>query len=1594
MARKKQLLAFLLAFALAFTTLVTPTVKAAPGDVIVDPIEGTKDDLLKFYDATGYVDENLGYSALQYLNTAGDKIALQLTMNFKFNHGWGSKTNDMTADNYFWGKFAIRFKDPAFYKQINSITVGSDAMTKYVFPTEQSDRNGSVWALKITDLPYNLIGSINNRNVVITLNDGKSLADLGLDQTKLYFDTAMLRSGLAKSEGKIERQSISNGYILGTEDRSTGTSDWDGARQDFVPADRGGAITRTFIDLTPGSEAIKVTYGFAPKQNFLQADYAWVVYPEQQIPQELVQYINKDALKIGVSDKDGNLNVNRTMSLSSTSLDDSGFMTVSKTNTLSIVYDNPQTLKHLNEVRTNQDANLYYGTLGQPRYFTVSYPLDLVHNKLSDFIDAFGQVSGANNGQIPVTAWLVGDYPNKDIGQTAQKTDLTADNPDGAPRRLPNSLTQTFIASTDSDGDGIPDRSELSLGTDPNAFDTDGDGKSDGQEVIYDSTNPMDAKDYLPEGPKADSTVLKDPAAENVVTGTALPLYSTDPDSETGEKIKPTNSDAGDLIVSLYKYAPTQGDDGDEVPGYEGSSYATTKVSLDELKGEGKYSLTIPANALTDTSIQYVLVATSPNGENPVLGDVIGFEGIQLDPNGGTKADGTSDPENVMTATSGKTTLPLINDWKNGEKQLIGWSTNPQAVEPDQLGEDYLYNGASLDANLLNDDPKTLYAVWADPITISLEKVWKDADGSPATPSVAPVQVGLMYRTAVGIPGAEIINDPLAAYSPVQGSVHELVDGKTSWTLNGYDNTGKRLSYVAIEMPQVEGLTAEQIANEFYAFDQSKQSWANLGVTLVESKQDEDGHITPGYKTQFTQVRNTDDTVDAYSSATRRTPTYKDDQTKNIITAYAITMTNTRLEVAQPTIKQAYTDDTKLEVVAPIDANAQAVVITLPEDRDGDGENDVLVLKTLGNAPYDYAVDPKNSSADAQVTVEIVPDPTDGVPTFVVNGLEPFTVGETATAVAQKYDAETGKTIESKETVMTVKDRVASATPTNPAQGVKTEGNEAVITADAGTVSGVKPPETATFVLLKDDGTGNYVSVTDADGSPVVGSVDPETGKITVNVPEGSNLEHDVRVIIRQQDTPQQTPSDSAPVVVDLQGPTITAQDINGVVNKQLNETITTDEPARLTQEGLVSGLRIDGLAATTDSWTISGAAQVDGAVDKQDLNLTATDVYGNVGTLTVKQSFKAGVSQIDPTADAEEGFVKIVFNAGEGIFAAESNPEIDSSLISKDQKQIAYQVEDQLSWDAAQKLGVIVPTATDPTDGKVFSQWDPALPKGIEHVAEATYTAIFVDPNPPVITAIDDQTVEQGEPIKTVSVQVDDPTATIEVTGLPDGVTYDETSKTISGTPTVDLGTDEQKTFEVTVTASDDDNSVEEKFTITVTKPQLPAGDGYTLADPTPKTVEGIEEDGTENAIKPDEGTKLIPPTESVSGLNVDEDGNLTGTPTVDDWGPIEEERQITIPVGIDTNGDGTADKTVDVPVIIQRDTDGDKTPDVTDTDDDNDGLTDDQETQLTKTDPKKEDTDGNGTTDDKEDLDNDGLTNKEEVNGETEDGTEFPDK
>ncbi|MCB5883109.1 YSIRK-type signal peptide-containing protein, partial [Lachnospiraceae bacterium EP-SM-12S-S03] len=83
-------------------------------------------------------------------------------------------------------------------------------------------------------------------------------------------------------------------------------------------------------------------------------------------------------------------------------------------------------------------------------------------------------------------------------------------------------------------------------------------------------------------------------------------------------------------------------------------------------------------------------------------------------------------------------------------------------------------------------------------------------------------------------------------------------------------------------------------------------------------------------------------------------------------------------------------------------------------------------------------------------------------------------------------------------------------------------------------------------------------------------------------------------------------------------------------------------------------------------------------------------------------------------------------------------------------------------------------------------------------------------------------------------------------------------------------------------------------------------------------------------------------------TGLSIDSDGNLIGTPENFVWGEKDsatyEEQEVTLHAVVQSE-DGKEEKTADVIVTVQRDTDKDGVPDVKDDDDDNDGIKDKEE-------------------------------------------------
>ena len=254
-----------------------------------------------------------------------------------------------------------------------------------------------------------------------------------------------------------------------------------------------------------------------------------------------------------------------------------------------------------------------------------------------------------------------------------------------------------------------------------------------------------------------------------------------------------------------------------------------------------------------------------------------------------------------------------------------------------------------------------------------------------------------------------------------------------------------------------------------------------------------------------------------------------------------------------------------------------------------------------------------------------------------------------------------------------------------------------------------------------------------------------------------------------------------------------------------------------------------------------------------------------------------------------------------------------------------------------------------------------------------------------PTIGEIEDQTVVEGNAITPVTPEVTEG-SNVTVEGLPEGVMFE--NGTIQGTPKVTWnGSEESRAITVTVKAEKDGATARETFVITVQRdtdgdgePDITDtdddGDGFTDIEEEEKGTDPKDPDSVPQVdpiVAPTigeiedqtvvEGNAITPVTPEVTeGSNVTveglpegvmfENGTIQGTPKVT-WNGSEESRAITVTVKAEKDG-ATARETF--VITVQRDTDGDGEPDITDTDDDGDGFTDIEEEEK-GTDPKDPD-------------------------------------
>ncbi|MDY4678252.1 MAG: Rib/alpha-like domain-containing protein [Bifidobacterium tsurumiense] len=548
------------------------------------------------YSATGIEDSDLRYSKTNYIGVNSDgTIELQIV---KFADGvasWGTSTTNEWA-----GKYVLSFMEDEFYKQIDSIMVGSNSMQKYF--------DGATWAIPIAvagGVRPGPAGSALTQTITIKLKDGATLESLGLADEKLNFESVWI-----KGNGAIASDAVSTGFIQQNNPDLVNELD-----SGFSNSAIGGGVSDLIV-MDPTTMRINSVHTFKPTENYLQADYGWVVYIREQIPEELLPFIDTTGTQLYNSDEQGKyVDTGRTKWSINTTAD--GRVDTGTDSALSIAqYGDDLTLAQLNKARANTN-DVFWGTLGQPRSYTISYKLkDEV--SLKEFTDTVKKLVQEDGKTLNFQSGLVADYQNKYIfGGLTGKADNGA-----TPKVLSNSYANSYLQSNDTDNDGVFDFVEFAFGYDHTNVDTDGDGVPDPQELYDDNTVGTDGGQYKVNEPTTETTSIVR-TLDNTITGT-MPKTVYDNPADTTQKIHATNEASGKAIVKLVQ----ADEDGSQTA--NGVTYATYEIPLSDLES-GAFTLSIPADTIPSTVKKAVLVGSDPKGVNTSVGTVITIADSQAD---------------------------------------------------------------------------------------------------------------------------------------------------------------------------------------------------------------------------------------------------------------------------------------------------------------------------------------------------------------------------------------------------------------------------------------------------------------------------------------------------------------------------------------------------------------------------------------------------------------------------------------------------------------------------------------------------------------------------------------------------------------------------------------------------------------------------------------------------------------------------------------------------------------------------------------------------------------------------------------------------
>ena len=1207
------------------------------------------------YDATTVKENsNLRHAGIsQSQDNTGSVIKLNLTK-------WLSLQSNFVNG----GKVNLSFAQSDFYTQIESITLSGVKM--------DTTNNGQNWSAPINGSTVNSgeIGSVTNHEILITLKNSQTLSSLGYSNNRPVY----LTHTWTTNDGAIAEESIQVASITPTLDsKAPNTTQKSG----FTA---GRVINKIKYDSS--QKSIKSVHTFKPNENFLQTDYRAVLYVKEQVNKELIPYIDPNSVKLYVSDPDGKpISQDRYVN---GSIDNDGLFDSSKINEISIKNNN--TSDQLSNARTSLDKNVFFGTLGQSRSYTISY-------KLKDGY-TLESIASKVSARETFDSWMEVDY--------LDSYDSGAPN-----KRLFGSYASSYIDMIDRIAPVAPKANNITT-----------------EDTSIKGTAEADTNINLT---FSDGRTLNGKVDTNGNFSITIPSDYVLTGKET---IKITSIDKGDnvspaITISVIDKTP---------PAVKAISNKTQEVN---------------------TAFNPFIIEATDNSGDKVMHDVRGLPAGVTFNNSSNMISGTPTDVGLYTVTV------ISRDVKGNETET------------------------SFKINVVDTTKPTVESVadQTQEVNTEIEPIKieaKDNSGQAVTNKVDGLPAGVTYdevtNTISGTPSE------VGSYTVTVTTTDESGNAtETTFTINVEDTTKPTVESVA---DQTQEVNTEIEPIKIEARDNSGQAVTNKVEGLPDG-------VT------FDETTNTISGTPSEVGSYTVTVTTTDESGNSETTTFTIDVKDT----TKPTVEDIV-DQTQ-------EVNTEITPITI-ESEDNSGQ---AVTNKVEGLPDGVTFD--------ETTNTISGTPSEvGSYTVTVTTTDESGNSETTTFTIDVEDT-TKPTVESvadqKQEVNTEIEPIKIEATDNSGQGVtnKVDGLPAGVTFDeaTNTISGT-PSEVGSYDIK--------VTTTDESGNS-------ETTTFTIDV----------------EDT-------TKPTVEDIADQT---QEVNTEITPiKIEATDNSGQTVTNKVDGLPDGVTFD--EATN---TISGTPS---EVGSYDIKVTTTDESGNATETTF-------------TIDVEDTSKPTVESV------ADQTQEVNTEI-----EPIKIEARDNSGQAVTNKVdglpaGVTFDEATNTISGtpSEVGSYDVTVTTTDEsgNATEITFTINVEDTTKPTVEDIADQTQEVNTEITPITIESEDNSGqavTNKVEGLPDGVTFDETTNTISGTP------NEVGSYTVTVTTTDESgNATETTFTIDVedtTKPTVES-----IADQTQEInteIEPIKIEATDNS-----GQAVTNKVDGLpAGVTFDETTNtISGTPS-----------------------------------------------------------------------------------------------------------------